>query len=76
MGISAGVWDVWVQARVGHPALARQRGPRIWISDGGVTGKGDRGGPTLRHQAQQICKRARIECVPSAQEAVKQLRVA
>jgi hypothetical protein len=54
--------------------LASQRGPRIWVSDGGVTGKGDRGGPNLRDQAEQICRRARIQRVRTASDAVKHLR--
>jgi hypothetical protein len=56
--------------------LASQRGKRLWVSDGGVTGKGDRGGPSLREEAEQICRRARIQRVRTASDAVKHLRCA
>ena len=56
--------------------LALRRGTRIWVSDGGVTGKGDVAGESLRRQARRICRRARIQRVASAAEAVKRLRSA
>jgi hypothetical protein len=56
--------------------LAVQRRPRIWVSDGRVTGVGDRGSPVLRQRAEELCRRARIQRVGDLGEAEKQLRCA
>jgi hypothetical protein len=54
--------------------LAKQRGPRIWVSDGRVTGCRDQGSETLRRRSKQICRRARIHRAENAQDAVSWLR--
>ena len=54
--------------------LAAQRPPRIWVSDGRVTGIGDRGCAVLRRDSKELCKRARIERVRNLAEAEKRLR--
>jgi hypothetical protein len=41
--------------------LARQTGPRIWVSDGLVTGVGDQSSKALTAQCKAVCKRARIQ---------------
>ena len=53
--------------------LARQPAPRIWVSDGHVTGIGDRASRKLRSQCETICCRARIRRVPKLDEAGKLL---
>lgn len=57
---------------VDEPALAwlaRQAEPRIWISDGGVTGLGDAPSHGLTARCQEIVRRARIQRVKTIQEA-------
>lgn len=51
--------------------LMEQRGPRVWISDGGVTGCGDRGYANLYSDVYQICKYGNIIRIPSLHTAVK-----
>lgn len=62
--------DAIREARIGQgnvvdgPALewlAKQDSPRMWISDGQVTGVLDRSHPDLATQALRICQRARIQ---------------
>jgi hypothetical protein len=49
--------------------LARQPRPRIWVSDGGVTGIGDRGSPELRARCDDAADAGRIRRVPTAEKA-------
>jgi hypothetical protein len=53
--------------------LARQPGPRIWISDGLVTGVGDQASKALTAQCKAVCARARIQRVPKLADAAKLL---
>jgi len=46
--------------------LAMQPGPRTWVSDGFVTGEGDRPSLELAIMAQQICKKAKIHRLSKA----------
>ncbi len=50
--------------------LAKQRGPRIWVSDGAVTGVGDMASKVLRARADAICARAQICRVANLDAAV------
>jgi hypothetical protein len=54
--------------------LARQPGPRLWLSDGGVTGVGDRASDVLKERCLETCRRARIQLVPTIKEATRALR--
>jgi hypothetical protein len=56
--------------------LARQRSPRIWVTDGGVTGVGDRSSTALRTRCRSLRRRAAIRRVGSLDEARKLLCVA
>jgi hypothetical protein len=49
--------------------LARQRRPRLWVSDGGVTGVGDRACAILSARCAAVRRRARIRRVSSLEEA-------
>ncbi len=49
--------------------LARQSGPLLWISDGGVTGVGDTTSLALQKRCKEILQRARIRRVKSVAEA-------
>jgi hypothetical protein len=49
--------------------LARQGGPRLWISDGGVTGVGDTTSPGLQRRCKSIVERAGIRRVKTVAEA-------
>lgn len=49
--------------------LARQRAPRIWVSDGGVTGVGDRPSTELAARCRALRRRARIHRVTTLEEA-------
>jgi hypothetical protein len=53
--------------------LAKQREPRVWISDGSVTGCGDRPSPRIERTCRSICSRNRITRVPDAEEAARTL---
>jgi hypothetical protein len=53
--------------------LARQPRPRLWISDGKVTGIGDQSSPKIRELARAICRRAGIRRVDGILEAAKLL---
>ncbi|MBM4384509.1 MAG: hypothetical protein FJ091_14230 [Deltaproteobacteria bacterium] len=53
--------------------LARQPGPRLWISDGLVTGVGDQASKALTAQCKAVCKRARIQRVAKLADAAKVL---
>jgi hypothetical protein len=44
---------------------------RIWISDGGVTGKGDASSRKLKARCAVICRRANIRRFRTAAEAAK-----
>jgi hypothetical protein len=54
--------------------LAKQSLPRLWISDGGVTGVGDRGSQALKRRCEALCRRARIRRVAKLDEAAALLR--
>jgi hypothetical protein len=43
--------------------------PRIWVSDGHVTGVGDRGSPAMAARAGEICREAGVRRVLSLREA-------
>ncbi|NOT29441.1 MAG: hypothetical protein HOP15_03225 [Planctomycetes bacterium] len=49
--------------------LAQQETPRLWISDGGVTGVGDTASAPLQQRCQEIVRRARIQRVKTVEEA-------
>jgi len=49
--------------------LARQRAPRIWVSDGGVTGIGDRFSAALSARCEAVRRRAQIRRVENLEEA-------
>lgn len=53
--------------------LARQPEPRLWISDGGVTGEHDQSSPEIRARCATVVRRGRIDRVASAEEAVRRL---
>ncbi len=50
--------------------LNTQAGPRIWVSDGHVTGLGDSPGGNLHVERDYLCHIGNIERVPSLKEAV------
>jgi len=57
---------------VDEPALqwlSRQAGPRLWISDGGVTGIGDTASVALHRRCQEIVARGGIRRVKTIDEA-------
>lgn len=54
--------------------LARQSRPRIWVSDGFVTGINDKSSSWNTLDAQRIVKQAGITRIPTVGEAVKSLR--
>ena len=57
---------------VDQPALewlARQRGPRVWISDGRVTGRNDRSSAAIGRACDRICRSASIQRVEDAARA-------
>ncbi len=54
--------------------LAHQPLPRLWISDGVVTGVGDKGSEVLKRRCTALCKRARIRRVGKLDEAAALLR--
>jgi hypothetical protein len=61
---------------VDEPALrwlARQRAPRYWVSDGGVSGVGDRSSAGVQRRCAEICRVAEIRRFPSAGVAVREL---
>jgi len=49
--------------------LARQGGPRLWISDGGVTGVGDTTSAALQRRCKEIVERSGIRRVKTVAEA-------
>ncbi len=49
--------------------LARHAQPRIWVSDGAVTGVGDRGSGALKLRCETLCRRSRIRRVAKIDEA-------
>lgn len=49
--------------------LATQPEPRVWISDGHVTGVDDRSDRALHRRCNEICKRARIQRVRKVEQA-------
>lgn len=51
--------------------LARQKGPRLWVSDGGVTGIGDRASSRITASCRALRQRAGIRRVGSLAEARK-----
>lgn len=56
--------------------LARQPGPRVWVSDGRVTGVGDVFFETLAREVQHICQAAGIVRVPKVTDVPAALRAA
>lgn len=48
--------------------LARQPAPRLWVSDGGVTGMADQPSRALKEQCFALCKRSRIRRVAKLDE--------
>jgi hypothetical protein len=54
--------------------LASQKGPRIWVSDGQVTGVSDAQHGNLREQALKICIGAKISRIPDFQSVQKAIR--
>jgi len=56
--------------------LARQAAPRVWISDGHVTGCGDISTAAIEKRCKEICAEAGIVRVPDAAGAVKALSAA
>jgi hypothetical protein len=59
---------------VDEPALlwlARQPAPRLWISDGGVTGVGDTTSLALQRRCKEIAGRAGIQRFPNVREAAR-----
>lgn len=54
--------------------LARQPSPRVWLSDGVVTGVGDAGSPALTEEAERICRTAEIVRVNDAAAVGRVLR--
>lgn len=53
--------------------LAKQTPPRLWVSDGGVTGVQDKSSPRIRRRCAAVVRRGRIERLGSAKEAVRRL---
>ncbi len=53
--------------------LAERPAPRVWVSDGNVTGVGDRGHDRLTEESRAICAAAGIVRVANAAEARKAL---
>ncbi len=51
--------------------LARQPAPRLWVSDGGVTGVDDRPSAELHSRCRAICSRAHIRRVADLDEAAR-----
>ena len=49
--------------------LAKQSLPRLWVSDGAVTGVGDKGSQGLKRRCEALCRRARIRRVAKLDEA-------
>lgn len=54
--------------------LARQPAPRIWVSDGGVTGINDNFALNLVAEANAICRRADIERIEDWRDVVEALK--
>lgn len=54
--------------------LARQPAPRIWISDGGVTGVGDSSSAEIRRRCKRVVARGRISQVEDVDGAVRVMR--
>ena len=54
--------------------LAKQPEPRLWISDGCVTGTGDEGSEKVLEACMEVAKRARIERVDDAGDAIEALK--
>ena len=53
--------------------LSRQAEPRLWVSDGGVTGVGDEGCARLRERCFAIARRGRITRVDDPSAALESL---
>lgn len=51
--------------------LAKQPEPRLWVSDGRVSGVGDEGCEKILEAFHELAKRTRIERVENAREAVE-----
>ena len=53
--------------------LSKQPEPRLWVSDGCVTGVGDQGCEVILENCHDLAKRARIERVDNAEAAIEAL---
>jgi hypothetical protein len=53
--------------------LAKQPAPRVWISDGHVTGVGDVPSPAIKRRCKEICRRAAIRRVTNVEDAARVL---
>lgn len=65
------------QNQIDGPALtwlAAQDTPRVWVSDGAVTGVGDEPHPDCSRDAAEIVHRARIVQVRTIDDAIARLR--
>jgi len=77
---SAGVvydFSAYWQNQIDGPALtwlAAQDTPRVWVSDGAVTGVGDAPHPDCSRDAAEIVHRARIVQVRTIDDAIARLR--
>jgi hypothetical protein len=70
MHVDREVIDNWVHAGnvVDGPALqwlSQQKAPRVWVSDGDVTGLGDRSAPNLSDDVDMLIATAHIRRVPT-----------
>lgn len=54
--------------------LSKQPEPRIWVSDGCVTGAGDQPCEALLESCHELAKRTRIKWVENAKQAIKVLK--
>ena len=53
--------------------LSRQPAPRLWVSDGGVSGIDDRPSKALRKRCAELCRRGRIRRYEDAEAATRAL---
>ena len=70
-------WDDYRSNVIDGPALswlASQRRPRLWVSDGGVTGVGDRPAKVLEREAMGIVRQAGIERAETVVDALEKIR--
>ena len=53
--------------------LAKQPGPRVWITDGGVSGVNDAASPKIHEECERLCRQARVLKAPTIEDALKKL---